>query len=132
MPEVWEGKRYEMYESHNFNDYMYELGVGFFTRQIGNAVTPTIILEKNGNKYKLTTESTFKTSVIEFELGKEFDEITLDDRNVKSVITWEGNKLIHKQGGDKPTTITREFTPTELVAVMTIGNVVCTRKYRAV
>ncbi len=26
MPEVWEGKRYENYESHNFNDYMAELG----------------------------------------------------------------------------------------------------------
>lgn len=107
-------------------------GVGFFTRQIGNAVTPTVFLEKNGDKYKLTTESTFKTSVIEFELGKEFDETTLDDRNVKSVVTLEGNKLIHKQGGSNPSTIIREFTPTEMVATMTVGNVVCTRKYRAV
>lgn len=89
-------------------------------------------MEKNGDKYKLTTESTFKTSVIEFELGKEFDEVTLDDRNVKSVITLEGNKLIHKQGGSNPSTITREFGPTEMVAVMTVGKVVCTRKYKSV
>lgn len=26
MPEVWEGKHYENYESHNFNEYMIELG----------------------------------------------------------------------------------------------------------
>lgn len=95
-------------------------------------MTPTVSLEKNGNKYKLTTSSTFKTSVIEFELGKEFDETTLDDREVKSVCTFEGNKLIHKQGGDTPSTITREFTETEMVAVMKVADVVCTRKYRAV
>lgn len=89
-------------------------------------------MEKNGDKYKLTTSSTFKTSVIEFELGKEFDETTLDDRQVKSVVTLEGNKLIHKQGGSKPSTITRTFTENEMVAVMTVGNVVCTRKYKAV
>lgn len=108
------------------------LGVGFFTRQIGNSVTPTVSLEKNGDKYKLTTSSTFKTSVIEFELGKEFDETTLDDREVKSVVTLDGNKLIHKQGGSKPSTITRTFTEKEMVAVMIVGTVVCTRKYKAV
>lgn len=116
----------------DYNLNLFLPGVGFFTRQIGNAVTPTVSLEKNGNKYKLTTSSTFKTSVIEFELGKEFDETTLDDREVKSVCTLEGNKLIHKQGGSNPSTITREFTETEMVAVMTVGDVVCTRKYKAV
>lgn len=80
----------------------------------------------------MTTSSTFKTSVIEFELGKEFDETTLDDREVKSICTLEGNTLTHKQGGAKPSTITREFSPTEMVAVMKVGEVVCTRKYKAV
>lgn len=107
-------------------------GVGFFTRKIGNNISPTVTLEKNGNKYKLLTESTFKTSIIEFELGKEFDETTLDDRQVKSVITLDGNTLIHKQGGAKPSTITRVFGDTEMVATMTVGHIVCTRKYKAV
>lgn len=30
MPEVWEGKRYEMYESNFFEDYMYELGKSIY------------------------------------------------------------------------------------------------------
>ncbi|KAJ6635421.1 Fatty acid-binding protein, heart [Pseudolycoriella hygida] len=132
MPEVWEGKSYENYESHNFNEYMIELGVGFFTRQIGNALTPTVSLEKNGNIYKLTTSSTFKTQVLEFELGKEFDETTLDDRQVKSICTMEGNTLIQQQGGAKPGTITREFSATEMIATMKVGNVTCIRKYKAV
>lgn len=65
---------------------MQALGVGYFTRLAGNNVHPTVELKKVGdNKYKLITESTFKNSVITFEPGKQFDETTLDDRNVKSV-----------------------------------------------
>ncbi|XP_055299743.1 fatty acid-binding protein, muscle-like [Sitodiplosis mosellana] len=129
--EIWEGKVYKNYESENFDEYMKELGVGFFTRKIGNAVSPTVELKKLDNgKYQLLTKSTFKDSTIEFELGKEFDEKTLDDRNVKSVITMEGNKLIQRQGGDPPSTLIREFGDKEMIATMTVNNVVCTRKYR--
>lgn len=128
--EVWEGKQYEMYESKDFNEYMKELGVGYFTRAIGNSVTPTVELRKNGNKYELHTTSTFKNSIINFELGKEFDEETLDGRNVKSVVTLEGNKLIQKQGGSPKSEIIREFGDKEMVATMKVNNVVATRKYR--
>lgn len=84
--EVWEGKKYVNTESENFDEYMKALGVGYFTRLAGNAVKPTVELKKIGdNKYKLITTSTFKNSEIKFEPGKEFDETTLDDRNVKSV-----------------------------------------------
>jgi len=131
MPEVWEGKKYKNTESVNFDDYMKALGVGFVLRKIGNSVSPTVELKKDGDKYTLVTSSTFKNTEISFELGKEFDEETLDGRNVKSVITLEGNKLIQKQGGEPPSTIIREFTETDMVATMTVGNVTCTRKYAA-
>jgi len=131
MPEVWEGKKYKNTESTNFDDYMKALGVGFVLRKIGNSVSPTVELKKDGDKYTLITSSTFKTSEISFELGKEFDEETLDGRNVKSIITLEGNKLIQKQGGEPPSTIIREFTETDMVATMTVGDVTCTRKYVA-
>lgn len=104
-------------------------GVGFVLRKIGNSVSPTVELKKDGDLYTLITSSTFKTSEIKFELGKEFDEETLDGREVKSVVTLEGNKLIHKQGGDPASEIIREFTDNEMVATMKVGDVVCTRKY---
>lgn len=131
MPEVWEGKKYKNTESENFDEYMKALGVGFVLRKIGNSVSPTVELKKDGDKYTLVTSSTFKNTEISFELGKEFDEETLDGRNVKSVITLEGNKLIQKQGGEPPSTIIREFTEKDMVATMTVGNVTCTRKYAA-
>lgn len=77
------------------------------------------------------TSSTFKNSEISFELGKEFDEETLDGRQVKSVMTLEGNKLIQKQGGDPKSEIVREFGEKEMIATMKVKDVTCTRKYVA-
>lgn len=111
--------------------FLFISGVGFVLRKIGNSVSPTVELKKDGDKYTLVTSSTFKNTEISFELGKEFDEETLDGRNVKSVITLEGNKLTQKQGGEPPSTIIREFTEKDMVATMTVGNVTCTRKYAA-
>lgn len=70
--------------------------------------------------------------MITFKLGEEFDEETIDGRNVKSVCTLDGNTLTHKQGGDKPSTIIREFTATQCNVVMTLGDVRCTRVYNVV
>lgn len=110
---------------------MKELGVGFFLRKIGNSVSPTVELQKlPDGKYKLITKSTFKDTEITFELGKSFDEETLDGRNVQSVITLDGNKLIQNQGGDPPSTIIREFGDKEMIATMKVKDVTCIRKYR--
>jgi len=131
MPEVWEGKKYKNTETEGFDDFMKALGVGFVLRKIGNSVSPTVELKKDGDKYTLVTSSTFKNTEIAFELGKEFDEETMDGRTVKSVCTLEGNKLIHKQGGEPPCEIVREFDEKQMVATMKVKDVVCTRKYAA-
>lgn len=93
------------------------LGVGMVLRKMGNTVSPTVEITQDGDTYTLTTTSTFKTSAISFKLGEEFDEETLDGRKVKSVITLDGNKLTQEQKGDKPSTIVREFTDSELITV---------------
>lgn len=130
---IWEGKKYKLDHSDKFDEYMKELGVGFVTRKIGNNIYPTVELIKNGEEYTLNTTSTFKDTTIKFKLGEEFDEETVDGRNVKSVCTFDGeNKLIHEQKGDKPTTIVREFKDDEMTAIMTINNIVCTRLYKVV
>lgn len=110
---------------------MRRLGVNFFLIQIGNVVSPTVELRKLPNdKYKLITESTFTNTEITFKLGEEFDEETVDGRKVKSVMTLEGNKLTQKQGGTPPSTIIREFSEKEMVAQLSVYDVVATRKYR--
>lgn len=101
-------------------------------RKVGARVTPTIELTKSGDEYTLNTTSTFKSQSLKFKLGEEFDEETLDGRDVKSVMTLEGNTLIQKQGGEKPSTITRVFTDKDMTATMTVNDVVCTRHYVAI
>lgn len=124
-------KKYKLSTSENFEEFMKALGVGLLTRKMGNAVSPVIELTKNGEEYTLTSNSTFKNSAITFQLNKEFDEETPDGRQVKSLITQEGNKLIHVQKGDKETKIIREFKPDEVVMTLTVDDIVCKRVYKA-
>lgn len=121
-------------------------------RKMGNSVNPTVELKKEGDVYTFTTSSTFKTSTITFKLGEEFDEETMDGRKVLSVCTLEGNTLTQEQKGDKPSTIIREFSDSELITVsiltffkfmllmysvfqlqtLTVGDIKCVRVYKAV
>lgn len=65
----------------------------------------------------MNTESTFKSQTLKFKDGEEFDEETPDGRKVKSVITFDGNKMTHKSSGEKPTVIERTFGDKEMTAV---------------
>ncbi|XP_075144892.1 fatty acid binding protein [Haematobia irritans] len=127
----WEGKKYKLESSENFDEYMKELGVGLVLRKMGNTVSPTVELKKDGDVYTFTTSSTFKTSTITFKLGEEFDEETLDGRKVKSICTLDGNTLTQEQKGDKPSTIVREFTDSAMTTTLTIGDIKCVRVYKA-
>ncbi|XP_012673948.1 fatty acid-binding protein, heart [Clupea harengus] len=117
-------------ESKNFDDYMKALGVGFATRQVGGMTKPTTIISMEGDVITLKTESTFKSTEVNFKLGEEFDETTADDRKVKSLLTLDGGKLVHVQKWDgKETTLVREVSGNSLTLVLTLGDVVCTRSY---
>lgn len=131
MPiEEFLGKKYKLSSSENFDDFMKALGVSMMTRKMGATVNPVVELTESDGVYTLKTTSPFKNSEIKFKLGEEFDEETPDGRKVKSVCTLEGNKLIQVQKGDKETTIEREYTPTEMKAVMKVDDIVCTRVYK--
>uniref|UniRef100_A0A1B6E1L0 Fatty acid-binding protein, muscle n=1 Tax=Clastoptera arizonana TaxID=38151 RepID=A0A1B6E1L0_9HEMI len=126
-------KRYQLASSENFEDFMKAIGVGFFTRKIGNAVSPVIELIENNGEYSLYSNSTFKNTVTRFRLGQEFDEETPDGRTVKSLITLEdGNKLIHVQKGDKVSKIVRTFDEDEVKMILTVDDIVCTRIYKPI
>ncbi|PSN40641.1 Fatty acid-binding protein [Blattella germanica] len=97
---------------------------------IVNSVIPVIELKENNGIYSLFSSTTYKLIVIHFKLGEEFIEQTPDGRIVESVITQEGNKLIHVQKGEKTTIIEREFTDNEVKMVLKV-DIACTRIYKA-
>jgi len=81
------------------------------------------LTKKQDGKYVLTCTTMIRNTSIEFNLGEEFDEETLDAHKVRSIITQEGNKLVHvqKRSGDrKETTIIREFEPDQMKMVIII------------
>ena len=105
-----------METSEGFNDFMYELGVNFVTRNIANNLYPLqqirqdpademISLGNNNNKQTnkpmslhilipLTTETltSFRTTKIEFKLGEEFEECTADGRDCKTLASLDAEK----------------------------------------
>nr|XP_033794432.1 fatty acid-binding protein, brain [Geotrypetes seraphini] len=121
---------WKLIESQNFDEYMKALGVGFATRQVGNVTKPTVVISKEEEKVVIKTQSTFKNTEISFKLGEEFDEPTVDDRNCKSTVNLDGDKLVHVQKwDDKETTFVREIKDGKMVMTLTFGDVVAVRQY---
>ncbi|ELR60417.1 Fatty acid-binding protein, brain, partial [Bos mutus] len=111
---------WKLTESQNFDEYMKALGVGFATRQVGNVTKPTVIISQEGDRVVIRTQSTFKNTEISFHLGEEFDETTADDRNCKSVVSLDGDKLVHVQKWDgKETNFVREIKDGKMIMVST-------------
>ncbi|KAF7285789.1 fatty acid binding protein isoform X1 [Rhynchophorus ferrugineus] len=125
------GKKFKLSTSEKFDEYMKALGVGLVTRKVGNAVSPVVELNKEGDEYVLTSNSTFKNVVLKFTPGVEFDQETPDGRKVKATITVDGNTLKEVQKADgKVTTIDRTFSDDEIKMVMTVGDITATRIYK--
>ncbi|CAO2579991.1 Fatty acid-binding protein, adipocyte [Lemmus lemmus] len=121
---------WKLVSSENFDDYMKEVGVGFATRKVAGMAKPNMIISVSGDVITIRSESTFKNTEISFKLGQEFEEITADDRKVKSIITLENGALVQVQKWDgKSTTIKRKREDDKLVVECSMNNIVCTRTY---
>merc|ERR1712241_1185855 len=107
---------FQLETSEGFDDYMYEIGVNWFTRKIACALYPTArnSITADG-KIKINTWSTFKSSEITFELNKPFPETTADGREVTTTAHLYGNKIVKDQTNTADRKLdsieTREFTP---------------------
>jgi len=75
---------------------------------------------------------------LKFEVGKEFEETTPDGRDVKAVVTQEGNKFISvqtaKKEDQKSTRVVREFNDNEVIQTMEVlgTDVVCVQKFKRI
>merc|ERR1711936_108277 len=90
--------QYQLETSEGFSDFMYEIGVSWFTRTIACALYPTAT-NKNlaGGLVGIDTSSTFKSTSINFEFGKPFFETTGDGTEVQTTATLNGNTLTKDQ-----------------------------------
>jgi len=118
--------------SDNFDAYMKAVGVGMIMAKMASTAKPkmTISVSDDGT-WTLKSETTFKTTKVEFKLGVEFEETTADDRKMKTTITLDGNTLTQDQKGETPSTIIREVdaTGTKMLITCKAKDVVATRHY---
>lgn len=111
------------------------LGVNVFMRKIAKTLTSTTQLSRSNDdgRYTLyTTALKIITQSMEFAPNEEFEEKTADGRKVRSTVRFEENKMIHTQHGEKPLTIERRFFNDEMIAITTLGDIVCTSWSKAV
>uniref|UniRef100_A0A7N9AW66 Cellular retinoic acid-binding protein 1 n=1 Tax=Mastacembelus armatus TaxID=205130 RepID=A0A7N9AW66_9TELE len=87
----------------NLEGYMVALGISPQLRKIALKLKLKKVIEQQGDEYIIKTTSTFRNYTVSFRMGQEFEEFTrgLDNRNVKSLVTWEGNKMVCEQIGEK-------------------------------
>ncbi|XP_034027437.1 nicotinamide/nicotinic acid mononucleotide adenylyltransferase 1-like [Thalassophryne amazonica] len=94
---------WDMVSNVNFEGYMIALGISPCIRKIALKLKHKKVIEQQGNNFVIKTTSTFRSYTLGFKVGQEFEEFTqgLDNRHMKSLVTWEGNKLVCEQIGEK-------------------------------
>ncbi|XP_028266533.1 retinoid-binding protein 7a [Parambassis ranga] len=94
---------WDMISNVNLEGYMIALGISPCLRKIALKLKLKKVIEQQGDQFIIKTLSTFKNYTVSFRVGQEFKEFTkgLDNRHVKSLVTWEGNKLVCEQKGEK-------------------------------
>ncbi|KAG1961159.1 retinoid-binding protein [Pimephales promelas] len=94
---------WDMVSNVNFEGIMIALEIGLYTRKIALKLKHRKVIEQVGDQFVVKTISTFRNYTFSFRVNEEFHEFTkgMDDRHCKSLVTWEGNKLVCIQKGEK-------------------------------
>ncbi|XP_068601404.1 retinol-binding protein 2-like [Brachionichthys hirsutus] len=102
MPADYNG-RWEMVSNENFEELMKALDIDFATRKIASHLHQTKVIIQSGDKFETKTLSTFRNYEVNFTVGLEFEEQTkgLDNRKVQTMVSWDGDKLVSVQKGEK-------------------------------
>ncbi|XP_063173443.1 retinoid-binding protein 7 [Candoia aspera] len=102
MPADFNGT-WNLVQSENFESFMLALGIDFATRKIANMLKPQKVIKQEGDSFSISTTSTFRNYFVQFKIGEEFDEDNkgLDNRKCRSVVTWDNDKLVCIQNGEK-------------------------------
>ncbi|KAK6296530.1 retinol-binding protein 2 [Coregonus clupeaformis] len=102
MPADFNGQ-WVMVTNENFEDIMKAIDIDFATRKIAAHLTQTKVIVQNGDKFETKTLSTFRNYEVNFTIGEEFEEVTkgLDNRTIQTLVTWDGDKLVAVQTGEK-------------------------------
>ncbi|XP_010768358.1 uncharacterized protein [Notothenia coriiceps] len=132
MPADFSGKW--ILESNDiFEEYLKVLDIDFATRKIAISLSQTKVISQDEDKFTVKTLSTFRNYELSFTVGVEFDEHTkgLDNRNIKCLVTWEGDKLVCTQKGEKANRGWKHWIEGDkLFLELTCEDVVCVQVFK--
>ncbi|XP_015676783.1 retinol-binding protein 1 [Protobothrops mucrosquamatus] len=102
MPADFNGY-WKMLSNENFEEYLKALDVNIAVRKIASRLKPDKEIIQVGNHMIIKTLSSFKNFIMDFEIGTEFEEdlTGVDGRKCMTRVTWDGDKLLCVQKGEK-------------------------------
>ncbi|XP_026523679.1 retinol-binding protein 2 isoform X2 [Notechis scutatus] len=102
MPADFNGY-WKMLSNENFEEYLKALDVNIAVRKIASSLKPDKEIIQDGNHMTIKTLSRFKNYIMDFEIGTEFEEdlTGVDGRTCMTTVTWDGDKLVSVQKGEK-------------------------------
>lgn len=99
---------------------------------MATSTTSTVeLIKEDDDNYSFNTTSTFRSQQLKFKVNEQFTEKRMDGQEVLSTITFDGNKMIQIQKGDKTIELIREFSDDELFLTCTVGPVIAKRWFKA-
>jgi len=129
---------YYYVSSDNFENYLTELGVGYFLRKLALLAFPIISVTRkcleteDDCSWSIKTDAGLRTHVIEFETGQWVEDVTMDGREITTTFSSPSpNTLVEFQMSDTVnTTLTRHFFPDRMEVVMNVNNVNATSLFK--
>ncbi|KAF7219414.1 retinol-binding protein 2a [Nothobranchius furzeri] len=134
MPADYNG-RWEMVSNENFEEVMKALDIDFATRKIASHLHQTKVIVQNGDTFETKTLSTFRNYEVNFTVGVEFEEHTkgLDNRKVMTLVTWDGDKLVCIQKGEKENRGWKQWLEGDLLHLeITVAGKLCHQVFKKV
>merc|ERR1711973_16198 len=88
---------FQLDSTENFDEFMRELGVNWFTRNIGNNLYPVQRIWQDQGEIHIDTETSFRSTQTNFKLDQTWQETTADGRVTETVATMDGRVLTKVQ-----------------------------------
>ncbi|CAH6777859.1 Rbp1 [Phodopus roborovskii] len=90
---------WKMLSNENFEEYLRALDVNVALRKIANLLKPDKEIVQDGDHMIIRTLSTFRNYIMDFQVGKEFEEdlTGIDDRKCMCLASWVRKKQGYHQ-----------------------------------
>merc|ERR1712126_22184 len=136
--DAFKGK-FDRTTEEKYEDLLKLLNVGYLLRKAATVSNPVVDITECAGVWTITSSTTLKSMELRFKLNEEFDETTADGRDVKTLVTFEDNKIVAmqkaKNSKHKNTKLVYEIVASgELVHTVTVPGetLVCVQKFKRV